>query len=409
MSGPPPGSRVVVERAGPPLVLRVDPLPGAGHLVLFVVLWNAIAWPVAAGLWDGAGDLRRLTLLPLFPAVGVALAVFWLHWLFARTRVVVEPGRVAVRRACLGIGRTRTVTLGDADRASVEAAFTDPDESRDRVRVGPTGGGVTFGTDLSHADLNRAAKRINEALGVERPEDVGAERLRALAEAADSTGGGDPPADTSPVESRSEPGHPHVITGTDDRGRATVTVSVLPGMTPGKRAAVRFGVGFAVVWWCVVGSSLAEWVAEPLLNGRRIAPLHAIGSGILVLAGTGWVAAFVALCRATITTAIGDGWVEALSGVGGLGITRRARLERIEEVVIWENRGRTPTANGDRRDPAAALRVYDELWPLSYGGGLPVAAAVAGAVRFRLKAAGWTTKNPARLSGADDRDRDRQL
>ena len=397
-------SRVEVERAGPPVVLRVRRPPGGWALLLLALFWNAIAVPSAFLAWRD-GRPAAVLLGAAFAAVGVLLTLAFLHWLLVATRVVAGPGRAAVRRSMCGVRWTRGAELPADARAVVQEPFTAPDESRPRVRVGgESGPGLTFGTDLPEADLRRAAAAINAALGVSDPAAVGPPlrdvtppgppRWRSLSDTSRSDA--ETPPLLAPAAAAAGLEIPHVRTGRDARGRATVTVPLLPGRTVGVRVLVWFGAEFCGLWWSLIVLQVAEEVAAARVDGdwsRVLFLLPFAGAGAAGVVGVRSVR------RVTVRTAVGDRSVEVMWGLGDLGFPRAVPIARVADVVVWENPRTTAIAAGDRRDPVAALWVrvpHGSPRPvaLSFGGGRPVAEAVAGAVRDRLEAGGWEPTPP---------------
>ena len=423
MTPPPPGSRIEVVEAGERLVLRVPAgSPHARSLLIFAGLWNAIAWTAAGAFWAvGAANGIDWGLVPaqrnngpmpwwvllftgLFPAIGSGLLVWWTRLKFTRTLIFAEPapgggGRVAVRTEWFGRERTRAADLAPGDRADLEVAWEENDVPRHRVRVGPQSGEkgaeksrtVAFGAHLGEADVKWLAAAVNRAIGAEDPDAVGDELPNG------------PPV-TVPAPATDDP-HPHVAAGLDSRGRATVTVPIFPGWTAGKRVGVAFGVVFAVVWWTIIGFTVAGDLADLRWNRGGWDLVRLLFNLPFVLAGLAIVTGLIAVCRARVRTTIGEEVLSIRWGVGLLGYTRTVPLAKVEAVVIWKNFGSTTTSAGTRKDPAAAVRVAgagaDHL-PLSVGGGDAVAAAVAGLVRARLEAVGWEPTPPDE-PGPDER------
>ena len=171
---PPPGSRIEIVEAGPPLLLHLKPgSPRARGMFWFVCVWWALAavpsLAVAASLLDpGAANWAAVPFLTLFPASAVGLTLWWSWLRHARTFVSAEPGRVSVRRRWLGMTFDRSAELRPEDRAaSVRDSIDDDAPHFVRVR-GSRDATLAFGSRLCEAETRWVAGAINGVLRAPR-------------------------------------------------------------------------------------------------------------------------------------------------------------------------------------------------------------------------------------------------
>ncbi|NNJ25748.1 hypothetical protein [Alienimonas chondri] len=430
LTEPPPGALIdVVETPGLEhgpgpsgdhgrLVLSVPPgKKRARSLLIFTLLWNAISWTVAGAFWgvaltegvdwtlvpaeneNGPVPWFVLPLTGLFPAIGVGLAFWWTKMRYTRTLVFAErgskagTGTVAVRTEWFGRQKTRSVSLVPGDRATLEEAYQENDVPRHRVRVGPKevdDRTVSFGTMWDEELVRWVADAINRTLGVDAPDEFGDDP--------------DAPPETVSVSALDESDNPLVRETLDARGRSVIEVPLWPGWPPGKRALVAFGAAFAILWWTILGFTVAGDWREARRNGDWFDPFGLLFNLPFAVAGLVWVSGLIAVCRAKVRTTVGDQFLTVRFGTGLLRYTKSIRRERIEDVVLWKNFGAIKSSGRTHRMAVAAVRLappetFGEHFPLSLGGDRAMAATVAALVRHRLEMTGW---NPADAPRGDD-------
>lgn len=170
--GRPPRGRMEHFVEGNRLLIHIPPCAGwpSWCLGLSAGLLTAIALVAAWGFLPQARGVAQLLFLAFAAAVFAAGAIShlltWLGNRFGHTYVLVESGRLVIRRELLGRTRSREFALDAASRAELVTAYRGKLGIRNIEAVAMTGLGrrSRFGVFLSRAEKLWLVERINRHL-----------------------------------------------------------------------------------------------------------------------------------------------------------------------------------------------------------------------------------------------------